>query len=195
VEEGDGGGEGETCSEGTTKEEEEEEEAASKGRRVRNATSRANYGCNTKFRIIPRTPQRPRPLPTLLLLPPWKRQRRNGNITTITIKMREERAGVRARALSRRWRKRKRTERPSHERNAGARVRGKGCRKQALEEFSSSRHRLMVYCPSMPEDPRGGKETSAQMFLPRYFPGQERTKFPPPAAQFRLTVFHLLYDR
>jgi len=50
------------------------------------------------------------------------------------------------------------------------------------------------------EDPRGGKETSAQMFLPRYFPGQERTKFPPPpasAAQLRLTVFHLLmrHDR
>lgn len=110
-----------------------------KGRRMRNVANRANCGYNTKFRIIPRTtgaiPEKATSLCAAV--------RRNSTITTITIKS----GGVGA-MLSRRWRKRRAGRRGCLLQEKRLSAEQRECRKQALEEFSSSRHRLMVYCPS-----------------------------------------------
>lgn len=145
---------------------------------MRNVANRANCGYNTKFRIIPRTtgatPEEAAPLCAAV--------RRNSNITTITIK-----SGGVGTMLSRRWRKSRAGRSNGQE---GTSLTG-GTPLGRTERMQETSSRGVFFEPSptyglLPvytlEDPRGGKETSAQMFLPRYFPGQERTKFPPAAA-------------
>lgn len=109
--------------------------------------------------------------------------RRNSNITTITIKS----GGVGTRCF--------RADGERAEREGATGRRGRLLQEKTplgrTERMQETSSRGVFFEPSptygllpvyAPEDPQGGKETSAQMFLPRYFPGQERTKFPLAAA-------------